>query len=136
MFSLLFRGCSYLQLVLGSIVFHFYMPNMTVQTCILGVYNLQVWTIHLRWRAKSIGRTALYFGRVQSIRMDNVSLKCHPHSCRIYEWRWTKRRDGLKSEFLHLFVKSPIKIGFALGRSFKYLQRRWQANILFYPLGW
>ena len=73
-----------------------------------------MWIIHLRWRAKSIGRTDVYFGRVQSIRVDNVSLKCHPHSCRIYEWGWTKRRDGLKSEFLHLFVKSPIKTGFAL----------------------
>ena len=78
------------------------------------------------------GCAAMCFGRINPIRVDNISLECHLHSYKKYEWRWTTRREWIKSDFLQLFVKSPMKNGSALGCSLTHLQRRWQANILFF----
>ena len=91
-FGLLLMCCVYLQLVVDFIVFHFYMPNVAARPCISD--NTQVWIIHLRRSAKSIGRTVLYFGRVKYIRVDNASLECQLHSCGKSEWRLTNGENG------------------------------------------
>ena len=60
-------------------------------------------------------RTAMCFGRVNPIRVDNTSLGYRLHFCRKYEWRWTTRREWIKSDFFPIVCKKSDENWISIG---------------------